>query len=272
MAFRKRKYLGATSGRSVFKRRRTQYGRRRRGARGSRTKSSTFQNSYGFGLNYKSRMLKRSTWRRKLWNDTLAKTHYRSSGNGVSTQTTGTIQGVGNVAVYYPTFIGTPGPTTAFWTSTGGLQPPDLGATNPTFSVGDITIRGGRVGIVITVPDAVTDEIGVCVWVVKGKEDPNQGNIPAAIAYGSMIDAGPEFNTRVGKVLYTKTAILNNTSPSFSIEHRLRVEKIDQEIYATELGRNVMFIVACSNLTDTSDNTINVLGYHDLSFSADAAT
>lgn len=268
---RKRIYGGRGISRP-FKKRRFTRRARRRGIGRRRTTTSTFQNSYGFGMQYRSRKLRAGTWRRKLWNDTLAKTHYRSSGNGVNTMTTGTLQGIGNVTVSYPTFIGTPGPTTAFWTSTGGLQPPDLGATNPTFTVGDMVIRGGRVGVVVSVGDTVTDEIGVTIWVVKLVKDPNNANIASAISYGSMIDATPEFVTRVGKVLYNKTAIINNTNPSFSLEHRLRVQKIDQEIYGTELGDQIAFIISAANLTDTSSETINLLNYHDLSFAADATT
>jgi len=271
MAFsRKRVYAGRSSGRS-YKRGKFVRRSRRRFARG-RNKTWTSQSATGNQYNYRSRKLRPRAWRRKLWNDTLAKTHYRSSGNGAGTLATQTTIGSATVSIFFPTFIGTPGPTTAFWTTTGGLVTPDTGETAPTFGPGDIVIRGGRIGITITCPDAVTEEIGVTIWVVRLTNDPNVGAIGATLPYGSMIDINPDFAYRVGKVLYNKQAILSGAYPSFTLEHRMRVEKIDKEIFGTELGHQVAFIVAIANLQTTDARTLSTIAYHDLSFTADAIT
>jgi len=253
------------------KRRRTAYRRRgrRRGTR--KTISWTSQTGTLQGLQFKSRKLSKRSWRRKLWQDTLAVQHYRSSGVGPATLTTSTVQGDGSTTIVLPTFIGTPGPTTAFWTATGGLQPTDEGATAVTFDETDLVIRGGRIGITITCPDTITEEIGVTINVVRVFSNPDYGLVPAVVTYGSNLDSGPDFSRRFGKVLYKKTAILSNTYSSMTVEHRLQVEKIDQETFGTVLGGQVIFIVVLTPLQTSPavGYELPALTYHDMSFTGD---
>lgn len=250
-------------------RRRSGYRRR---TRNNSNRTWTIQTASGQGLQFKTRKLRAAAWRRKLWNDTLAKTHYRSQGNTVDQITTGTTQATGSVNLLFPTFIGVPSRTTAFWTSTGGLLTPDVGETPPTFGPGDLIIRGGRIGFNVNCPDAVTSEIGLTLYVIRTMADPDAGNLPAILPYGVDITAFAEAISRFGKIIYRKSAVLNNQYPSFSYEHRLRVQKVDQEIHAQELGYQIMFIIVVCNLTDGTDETLNVITYHDLSFSGDIIT
>jgi len=251
------------------KRRRTVRSRRSRFPRRSRNQTWTIQTAKGLGQQYRTRRMKPRTWRAILWRDTMAKQHFRSIGNGGVNITTDTTAGQGLVQALYPTFVGNPGPTTAFWTTTGGLVTPDTGASAITFGAGDMVIRGGRVGLTITVPDAVTDEICINIWVVKLTKRPDSGLLPTTWIYGSNLDYAPEFNQQYGKILYSKRAIVNNSYPAFTLEHRLKVQKIDQEIWGTDLGDQIIFLVSAANMQDTTQNTLIAQVYHDMSFVAD---
>lgn len=268
----KRKSSGSRFGRT-YKRRRTSriMGRRRMARRTARNKTWTSQSATGNSMQYRARKLTKRTWRRKLWNDTLAVTHFRSSGCSPLTTTTSTAQGDGLVTLYLPTFIGTPGPTTAFWTVTGGLQATDEGAGTVTFDVTDLVIRGGRIGITLTCPDAVTEEIGVTIYVVQLYSNPDYQLLPNIVTWGSMVDSGPDFNRRLGKVLYNKSAILSNAYSSFTLEHRLKIQKIDQETHGTVLGNQIGFIVTATPLqtSPVTGFSLPTIVYHDLSFTGD---
>lgn len=245
--------------------------RKRRSRRGKKTISWTSQTGSAQGLQYKSRKISKRAWRRKLWNDTLAQQHYRSAGVGPNVVVSSTAQGDGAVNVINPTFIGVPGPTTAFWTVTGGLQITDEGGTAVTFDETDLVIRGGRIGLTITCPDSITEELGVTINVVRAFANPDYGLVTGTITYGSNLDAAPDFNRRFGRVLYKKTAILSNTYSSVTLEHRMQVEKIDQETFGTVLGGQILFIVVVTPLQTSPAVAyqLPILTYHDMSFSGD---
>lgn len=273
MAFRKRVYASAFRPRfsRAMKRRRTgrMFNRRRRARRST---TWTSQSAFGNQLQYRSRKLRKRAWRRKLWNDTLASQHYRSSGVNPVTITTSTAQGDGLVTALFPTFIGAVGPATAFWTVAGGLQPTDAGAAAVTFDETDLVIRGGRVGITITCPDTITEEIGITIYVVQMYNDPDFTIQPTIVTYGSMIDSAPDVNRRLFKVLYNKSAILSNVYSSFSLEHRLRVQKVDQETHGTRFGNQIAFYVTATPLQSSPAVGFDLpaLVYHDLSFTGDS--
>lgn len=267
---RKRVYAGRSNGRA-FKKRKTTF-RRRRMRRGAKNITWTSQTGVGKNLIYKSRRISKKSWRRKLWNDTLAVQHYRSIGNTINTVTSSVTQAIGANTLVLPTFVGAPGPTTAFWTATGGLQATDAGAATVTFDETDLVIRGGRVGITVTCPDTITEEIGVTISVVRLISNPDFGTLPTTTVYGSNIDAGPDFTRRFGRVVYRKTAVMSNTYSNFSLEHRLTVEKIDQETFGTVLGGQIGFVVTVTPLQTSpgAAYSLPTISYHDLSFTGDS--
>jgi len=77
-----RGYHTRVASRSILgKRKRTGYASRpfkRRRVFSQKFKSSTSNQGAGYGLQFKSRRLRGRRWRSKLWNDTLAKSHWRS--------------------------------------------------------------------------------------------------------------------------------------------------------------------------------------------------
>jgi len=271
MAF-KRKYSGGKYGGGKRKRLTIRQKFRRQRRAGPRNKTWTSQSSVGNQMQYKSRKLNKSAWRRKLWSDTLGVQHYRSTGNAsVSIESSNTV-GQGQVSLQLPTFVGPPGPTTAFWTTAGGLVITDQGANPVQFAPTDLVIRGGRIGILITCPDDITEELAVTIYVIQIFSEPDYTLLPTLVPYGGMVDAEPDFNRRLGRILYNKSAVMSNQYSSFSLEHRLRIQKIDQETFGTSLGGQIGFLVTVTPL-QTSPVTpyeLPSIVYHDLSFTGDA--
>jgi len=187
----------------------------------------------------------------------------------VSSFSTGTQPGGGTTAVVRPTFVGTPSATTAFWTPTGGLQPKDTGSTDPVFADGDLVIRGGQIGINFTVVDAMTTEVTIRVWTVWLHSEPNDAAVPPVVSYGAQLTSAPDFEAKFGKVIDYKEATVNNSYPSFSYVRRMKVQKIDMETHATQGGRQIAFVVACTNMQGADDETIQSVIWHDLSFTGD---
>ncbi|AXF52239.1 MAG: putative capsid protein [Anthevirus perseuis] len=216
---------------------------------------------------YRGRKMSARKWRNHLWTHTLTEQHYRSSGNASGTLTTPASIAEGTVVEINPTFLGVPGPTTAFWTVTGGIQPVDTGVAAPAAFSGDLIIRGGQVGMTLSAADAVTDEIAVSVfecWLAKNADDTV---LPATLEWGTMIDFAPDF-ANFGKILSRKDMIINNQYPAVTFTRRLRPQKIDQEQFAKP-GQQFCWIVVVANLTQASAETINIVTWHDLSFTGD---
>lgn len=255
-------------------RRRLNFGRRirRRRTGGRRTLSYTSQATKGSTLNYRARRLPRRAWNRALWRDTLFKTHYRSGGNQTATIQTGTVVGQGPTTIIDPFFLGTPGPTTAFWVAAGGFETPDTGATPPTFGPGDKVIRGGTIGLSLNTQANTADSLNVKVFTIRLNARPDFSLVPGVLPYGARLDSSPDFTRNVGRIIDVKEAALGADNPSFTIIRRLSVQKIDTETFDTYLGNHIIFIVAVANMSDSTDTAIVTTHFHDLSFTADPIT
>ena len=202
-----------------------------------------------------------------LWNSTLQKAHYRSTGNTTSTLPSSATVGIGAVQVIQPLFIGTPGPTTAFWTSTGGLQPLDTGVAVPTFD-SDIILRGGRIGMTFVAAETVTDDVGITMYTVWTAKNADFTKVPSTITWGGNLDSAPDF-AEFGKILNKQEYIVNNRYPAVQVERRLKVQKIDQNDFE-EGGSQIVYIAVLTNLVNSAAVNINFIVHHDVSFSADA--
>lgn len=236
----------------------------------ARTASWTMQTGVGKGLRPMSRKLKTRSIRKMLWRDTLFSIHWKSADMSPTSFTSAAAQGQGILKVVLPTFVGTVGPSTAFWTVTGGLQVKDSAATAPLFSEGNMVIRGGQLGINFTCPDDQTVETVVRIWKVWLIKRPNINLIEdQTINYGSQLTSGPDFESQVGKVLDYKEATLNNQYPSFTYVTRMQVQKIDVETHGTEFGSQIAFVVAVTNMQTSAAITLPSIVWHDLSFSGD---
>ena len=148
--------------------------------------------------------------------------------------------------------------------------------------IGDITIRGGTIGIDFNVLDAVTDVIGVRVWLCFGRTghtNPSSNTEFSGVSrpWGMDPSAVADLTTVGGiKVLKSWTAYLKYDNASFSVDHRIKPRKVDQQPYITANadaeGAQFIWIYHCVNLSSTTSQTVGITKRHNLSFSGDADT
>lgn len=209
---------------------------------------------------------------------TQFKPHYRSNFFVSNTVQTGGTLGFSPPITAFPELGATT--TVPFWTVAGGAIDIDRNTSLPLFS-GDITLRGGKIGITLCVADATTDVIAASVYLCfirQGTRD------PATLAtssrpYGWDPEVEPDMATSGTKVLRRWTAFLKYPNPVLTCEHKVRPRKIDRAWYLTNAtapastpSGQFAFLVHICNLTSTTDTAVALGRYHNLSFSADADT
>lgn len=271
MAYRKYK--------RTFRRRRPFSGRRmgrtrRFGRKRRRQTSWTMQTGTGRGIQYRSRMLRRRTYRKMLWKDTMFKDHWRSANTVVQTLSTPVDNTSMQLVWKYP-LTDTLTDANAFWTVGGGCIEKDLNKGVPLFR--GITIRGGVIRVKVALP--ITDipsvnDVYVCkIWILWTNAAPNTAaNIPSTAVDVSW---DPSFmtdvDTEVGKtVLYKEFTMSANINPTVQVEYRLRCQKIDMDAFAFSNGKQPLVIVGCGPITNTTGIDIGVFTEHNLSFAGDA--
>jgi len=272
MAFKKMK--SSFRPRRRFMRRRRRFVRRK----GRNSFVTTQQHGGLTGLTYKSRKMGLRKWRSNLFRSTNHLPHYRSVFLGQDTYVTGTTQGSA-VPIRYLPELG-PSTTDGFWTVAGGLQllDRDIGLSD---FIGDITIRGGVVGLNVTCLDAVTDLIAVSVYLTfikPGTRDP-LNYLTTAMPFNWDPQVQADASAGGWKVLRKWTGLLNYNNPAMAVTHRLKPRKIDRALYllnvvdfqSTPAGQFCFVVHAC-NLTSASSVNLTVHRTHNLSFSADADT
>jgi len=233
--------------------------KRRRKFRGSKSVNFTSQSGIGRSLPFKSRRLKGRTFRSKLWNDTVAKAHYRSCESNV-----GIINSNADPA---QATIARISALENFWTAAGGAIPIDLGVSVPQFA-DDIIIRGGKVGIRLFNESTVAP-LNVFVWLTRDSQTPNYTSLASPQPVGFDMSLIPDFKKKFGTILYTRQFLLEPLAES-SIEYRLRVMKIDQQVWID--GSRFQWWVMVSDPDTANITTCRQVTYHNLSFSADALT
>jgi len=242
--------------------------RRRRTGKSRMTAYTMFKGT-GYSLPYRSRKLSARAFRKKIWNDTIAAPHWRSIDNNALTQTTGTTQGSGSVSLYTPLLSAAGG--NPFWVTAGGLLPQDTGGASPTFR-GDITLRGGKIGICISVAEASGNHSLIKVWTVRTVSNPIVARIISPQLLGWDPSVSPDFVSEFGRPIAYREAVINGNFSTFTVEHRLKPQKIDQASFINDFGHQIVFLVQIVNTVDATDNTVQVIPYHNVSFSADAAS
>jgi len=244
-------------------------GRRTLRKRRSGMKAYTMFKGAGYTLPYRSKKLSASAFRRKLWQDTLSSQHYRSVDSNAVAQTTGATTGAGSVGLYTPLLSAAGG--NPFWTVAGGLLPPDTAGVSPIFR-GDVVLRGGKIGISISAAGTVPDATIVKVWTVKTVSNPIVARVVTPQSLGWDPSMSPDFISEFGRVISYREACINGNFPILTVEHRLKVQKIDQASFVDDFGHQYVFIVHVVNAVDTTDTSLTVIPYHNVSFSADATT
>jgi len=251
-------------------RRRLTFGgkKRRTTRRGRKTNAFTSQSGSGGAVQYKARRTSRRAYRKHLWNSTLFKEHYRSIGAvGTSMNTPASTNGMSILA---EKAIDN-GTATNFWLAGGGAIAPDTLQALPAFS-GDITIRGGKIGLRIAntldaVASAATTIHGTAM-LVRTTKNFSAAAITTPQLVGWDTSLIPNFDTSVGRVLYRKNFLLKDSDTAL-IEYRIRLEKIDVGDFNATFN-TYLWVIMAGNVDNSASHGMAVTKYFNLSFSADA--
>jgi len=259
MAFKRKRVMAPRSG-GMMKRRRFMR-KRRMFRRGSRSNAVTSKSGVGNRFGFRSRRLRPRQWRRVLWRDTLSQTHYRSnsSNNFVLTAAGTAFQyQIGQAAALRIS-------GNQFFTAGGGLILPDPPAA--TAFIGNITVRGGIIGIRIANMNATVTAQEVKVYLIKTSRNFVVANIPANRFLGWDPTIEPDFQLNVGRIVMAREAILENGS-SVDFKFRLRPFKIDRDEYDND--KNSFLWVIMWNDNEGAASAVSVAPYYNISFAADA--
>jgi len=250
-------------------RRRLNFNKKRRVVRrGRKSNAFTSQSSTGGGINYRARKTSRRAYKKHLWNSTQYLEHYRSIGStGTSINTQASVETMTLLIVEaLQNSTATP-----FWTTTGGALAPDATHTLPSFR-GDITLRGGKIGMRITnridTTVGFTNTIHGTIMLIRTTKNFDGTKVfsPQLVGWDPSLIA--DFDTYVGKVIYRKNFLLRDAE-SAMVEYRLPCRKFDQDDFTQTYNSYVWFIMAGS--VDTIVPTpLQVLRTFNVSFSADA--
>jgi len=275
MAFRRSYRTFRRTTRRPFLRRRGAFRFRRRG-----TRSSAFTDYKGnvSSFGFRGRKMRPTLYRRMLYNDTIAKNHYRSLLSETSTTATEAGNALGLAYVFLPQMDQIGANNMAFWDT--GVAQTDLSISPPTVWAGDIIQRGGAVKCQIFNPSN-TDSVGFKLFTVKTVKNPDLTLFPNASQVPRMWDPStiPDFARKVGKVLNSREGTIRVLSSS-SVEYKLRVSKIDQDDFRTGAaapftlvgGNQIIFVLALYNLSINTAINCVVNVSCSISFSADALT
>lgn len=259
-----RKRSRGFSGTRFAKRRRVFRRRRRRG----RLQGYTSRNSAPTSIaNFRTRKTRTSVYRRRLWNSTQDKSHYRSilaSTVPVSTPT--------NLTTATLTVIN---PGNNFWTAAGGAVSEDTGVPVPTFS-GDIIFRGGVSKLTVAnrtfaTEATATDCVRVTIFTVWNNMDLPGFSFPTTVPISWDPSCFPDFQ-RNGKVIGRKEAILQASGEVVEVVFRHKIQRIDQNVY-TNFGNRLAWFVLVSQCSDSDiavAEVVDITTSHSYSFSADA--
>lgn len=256
---------------------------RRRGAftyrrRGFRSSAFTDYKGNVTSFGFRGRKLRPSLYRRKLYNDTLMKNHYRSLLSETTSLATEAGNALGLAYVLLPQMDSIGVNNNAFWET--GVAQTDISVSPPTVWAGDIVQRGGAVKCQIFNPSS-TDSVGFKLFTVKTIKNPDLTLFPNASQVPRLWDPStiPDFARKVGKVLNSREGTIRVLSSS-SVEYKLRVSKIDQDDFRTGLtapftlvgGNQIIFVLALYNMSTTTAINCSVNVSSSISFSADALT
>lgn len=239
--------------------------KRRRTFRRRKGKNVSFTSKAGVASNYRfrSKRLSSRSYRSRLWNDSIMKTHYRS--NQSIGFTLSAPLSTASVSVGIQSAIAST--AAPFWTSTGGAIQSDIGVAVPTFT-GDITLRGGMIGLRISNNVLDSTPVEADVYLLYSANNPTLAGI-AAQPLGFEPSQLVDFKSLYGKVIMRKKVLIENAN-SIEITHRLRVQKIDQNDWATNSKRFYWMIAYSAGETLAVASVGTAVAFWNLSFSADA--
>ena len=214
-------------------------------------------------------------WRRIIFRDTEAKPHYRSVSSTSETSRSTPVSTDLSTTFTRPALLSDI--ASPFWTPAGGLQDKDFGEAGPVFR-DDKVIRGGYAKITIS-NRTDTEALHVKVFAVWASINPDQTRMALV---NSTIQARewdpsmfPDFQ-KLGKVLYSRECILRPGDNPFDVTHRLKPQKLDDDVFLNNRGSQLIWMVKVVKMTSTDviqvQQNLLVTYSFNLSFSADATT
>lgn len=190
----------------------------------------------------------------------MSATHFRSNVavNGIFTN-------AGNAAQYQAHLVNALRVAgSQFYTTAGGLVLPDPPAT--TAFIGNITVRGGIIGIRVANINSVASTIETKIYLVKTSKAYNQLAFPANPFVGWDPSMQADFQRDIGRVIMVREALLENNA-SLDVKFRLRPFKIDRDEYEADKSSFVWVIL--QNDVEGNASALSVCGYYNISFAAD---
>lgn len=258
-----------SAGRFVRRTKRRRTVRRRRTGRNGRTTTSRASGATSVGT-FRTRRTSVRRWRNMLWQDTIAKTHYRSVID--RTVNFATPNDLINATLSVQSAL-----PLSFWTTAGGTKPVDVGVLVPTFS-GDITLRGGIARVAVTnrvnpVDTTPSDPVRITIYAVWTDSNTSAFVLPAA-TQKTMWDPSLEADfTKFGKVQFKRETILKGDGESVQCYFKYKPQKIDQAVFNGG-GHQLVWFILASQMSNTettpTGETVDVVLSHNISFSADA--
>jgi len=234
---------------------------KRKGGFRRRTGSVTTQSGTGYGPKFTSKKLSLTAYRKKLWDSTFMKAHYRTI-YAVST----VISTFGpNTTINQSLLNADDNGVAAFWEPTGGAIDPDGGVV-PVFS-DDVVLRGGMHRISVGNRSPVAEAVRVEIFLLRSGATFNTAGFPTTVPVGWDPSLWPEFHAKIGVIVQRKTFLLENGNSGEMFVKR-KVQKIDQINQAAGRYR-FYWLVAVSNATGVTAQDVDVVRSTNLSFCGD---
>lgn len=260
-----------------FFRRRSRFGHRRSFGRfKTRARRTDYVDTFGAktstGIRPLGRRLRPRQWRRIIFRDTLAQSHWRSDSTVTGAVATGGTAGQGPITYDFPLGTGTTlGSITGFWLAANGTQPINAAGDNtvPHFK-GDITIRGGYIFAMLGSIDA-NQVVHFKVYLIITNPLPQSTGLAANAS--TQLDSydptiGPNFKDW-GRLVATREGMISGGATQ-RFTWRLKPQKINQYTFA-QGGKQPFFLVHIINTTGTATENVQLTTGFNLSFSADAS-
>lgn len=265
--FRKRTFASAFKRPGGF-RKKGRFNRKRRfGRRAQKGAFFGTRDDKAISFGYRGKKISPSLWKKKLWDSTLQKSHYRVAATWIDTISTPANRSQSQSTIYQAQSNGN-----LFWGATGGAIDVD-GGTIPTFS-DDLIIRGGSLSLTVTYVDntvALGDHCKVKIMLIKGADNINFSG------FNGIRDANwdstmfPEFRARVGKVLFQKEFDLGTEiGTAMTFKRRIGIQKIDTEGWGVLGTGRHYWVVTATNPANNAGTDLTLTFGMSMSFSGDS--
>lgn len=267
MAFRKRTYGGAFK-RNMLSRKRGRFSRfRKRRSGGRRLINLSTNKGAARSFGFRSKRLSSRAYKKKLWDSSLMKAHYRSNAGFAGSITTNVGDSTSDeIAVF--DVLGLNSNATAFWLLAGGAKQLDPGNNPPGF-IDDIVVRGGIASISIY-NNSTAHPIRASVYLIKESNQPNYGIIPSEVSELWDPTLVADFAGDIGKVLLKRTFLIESNATE-KVMWRVPIFKIDQGQWldSSSPKRYYRWLVQIGDFDPLAANLINVLTAYNVSFTGD---